>query len=50
MNSYIAHILVIDDDDGIRDLVKQFLNQHNFLVTTAKDAEEAEILEGYVVV
>ena len=42
MNSYIAHILVIDDDDGIRDLVKQFLNQHNFLVTTAKDAEEAE--------
>ena len=27
MNEFIAHILVVDDDDGIRDLVKQYLNE-----------------------
>ena len=42
MNNYIAHILVVDDDDGIRELVKQFLNQNKFLVTTAKDSIDAE--------
>ena len=33
MNKYIGHILVVDDDDGIRNLVKKFLNENNFLVT-----------------
>ena len=42
MNNYIAHILVVDDDDGIRELVKEFLNQNKFLVTTAKDSIDAE--------
>ncbi len=42
MNNYEAHILVVDDDDGIRNLVKQYLNQNNFLVTTAHDAEDAQ--------
>ena len=41
MNDFIAHILVVDDDDGIRSLVKQYLNQNNFLVTTANNAEDA---------
>ena len=41
MNSFIAHILVVDDDDGIRSLVQQYLTKHNFLVTTASNAEEA---------
>ncbi len=41
MENYKAHILVVDDDDGIRDLVKQFLNQNNYLVTTAKSSEDA---------
>ena len=41
MENYKAHILVVDDDDGIRELVKQFLNQNNYLVTTAKSAEDA---------
>jgi two-component system phosphate regulon response regulator OmpR len=41
MNNYIAHILVVDDDDGIRSLVKQYLNENNFLVTTARSAEDA---------
>ena len=41
MKNFNAHILVVDDDDGIRDLVKQFLDQNNFLVSTAKSAEDA---------
>ena len=41
MNNFIAHILVVDDDDGIRSLVKQYLNENNFLVTTANSAENA---------
>ena len=41
MDKFIAHILVVDDDDGIRSLVKKYLNEHNFLVTTADSAEDA---------
>ena len=41
MENYKAHILVVDDDDGIRELVKQFLNQNNYLVTTAESSEDA---------
>ena len=41
MNNFIAHILVVDDDDGIRSLVKQYLNEKKFLVTTADSAESA---------
>ena len=42
MNKFIGHILVVDDDDGIRNLVKQYLTENNFLVTTASNAEEAK--------
>ena len=42
MNNFIAHILVVDDDDGIRSLVKQYLNENNFLVTTSNSSENAE--------
>ena len=41
MDKFIAHILVVDDDDGIRSLVKKYLNENNFLVTTADNAEDA---------
>jgi len=41
MNKFIAHILVVDDDDGIRELVKKYLNENNFLVSTAANAENA---------
>ena len=41
MNKFNAHILMVDDDDGIRLLVKKFLNEKNFLVTTANSAEDA---------
>ena len=42
MNKFQAHILVVDDDDGIRNLVKQYLNENNYLVTTANSAEDAK--------
>ena len=42
MNKYDAHILVVDDDDGIRDLIKQYLTDKKFLITTARNAEEAK--------
>ena len=42
MKNYKAHILVVDDDDGIRTLVKRFLNDKNYLVNTASTAEEAQ--------
>ena len=41
MDNFIAHILVVDDDNGIRSLVKKYLNENNFLVTTADSAESA---------
>ena len=41
MDKILAHILVVDDDEGIRSLVKKYLNENNFLVTTAKSAEDA---------
>jgi len=42
MDNFIAHILVVDDDDGIRSLVKKYLNENNYLVTTANSAENAK--------
>ncbi|MBC8301859.1 MAG: DNA-binding response regulator, partial [Pelagibacterales bacterium] len=42
MKKFEAHILVVDDDDGIRNLVKKYLNENNFLITTADSAEDAE--------
>ena len=41
MDNLIAHILVVDDDDGIRSLVKKFLSENNFLVSTSESAENA---------
>tara|TARA_B100000795_G_scaffold248392_1_gene215239 strand:- start:245 stop:922 length:678 start_codon:yes stop_codon:yes gene_type:complete len=41
MNDFIAHILVVDDDDGIRTLLKRYLSEKNFLVSTADSAENA---------
>jgi len=42
MNKNIFHILVVDDDDKIRELVKQYLEENNFLVTTARDSFDAK--------
>ena len=42
MNNNIFHILVVDDDDRIKGLVKEYLEENHFLVTTAKDANDAK--------
>ena len=42
MDDFIAHILVVDDDHGIRSLVKKYLNENNFLISTAENAEDAK--------
>ena len=42
MNKIEGHILIVDDDDGIRDLVKQYLLENNFLISTAINAEDAK--------
>ncbi len=41
MDNFKAHILVVDDDDGIRSLVKKYLNENNYLITTSENAEDA---------
>jgi len=41
MNKNKYHILVVDDDDRIRSLVKEYLEENNFFVTTAKDSFDA---------
>ena len=42
MKKFKAHVLIVDDDDRIRELVKQYLNDNQYLVTTAKSAEDAK--------
>ena len=41
MTFSMSHILIVDDDDKIRDLLKNFLSENNFLISTAADATEA---------
>ena len=36
------HILVVDDDDKIRSLIKQFLSEKGFIVSSAENAEKAK--------
>jgi two-component system phosphate regulon response regulator OmpR len=49
MNSSKFHILIVDDDNRILKLLKQFLQQNNFLVSTATSAKEAfELLENFI--
>ena len=36
------HILVVDDDDKIRDLLKQFLSEKGFIISTANNSIEAK--------
>ena len=41
MDKFVAHILVVDDDEGIRSLLKKYLNEKKYLVSTASNAENA---------
>ncbi len=39
-----SHILIVDDDDRIRELIKQYLNDNKFIVSTADNAKKAKEL------
>ena len=40
------HILVVDDDTRLRSLLQRYLREQGFLVTSAKDADEAKYIES----
>lgn len=40
-NELLPHILVVDDDDRLRDLLRRYLSENGFIVTPAKDAQDA---------
>ena len=42
MKNNNLHILVVDDDNRIRDLLKEFLNENNYIVSTSENAENAK--------
>ena len=47
MSDMDAHLLIVDDDERIRDLLKKFLMRNGFLVTSARDAAHARrVLSG----
>ena len=42
MENKKIHILVVDDDDRIRNLLKEFLSENNYMVSSAENADEAK--------
>ena len=42
MENNTLHILIVDDDDRIRDLLKDYLSNNNFIVSTAENAVNAK--------
>ena len=42
MENNKKHILIVDDDDRIRDLLKDFLTANNYIVSTAENADQAK--------
>ena len=36
------HILIVDDDDRIRNLLRDYLSENNYIVSTAEDADQAK--------
>ena len=42
MENKNIHILIVDDDDRIRDLLKDYLSQNKFVISTAENADQAK--------
>ena len=40
----LNHLLVVDDDNRIRGLLKEYLNEKNFIISTAENSFEAKRL------
>ena len=47
MEKIKSHILVVDDDDRIRELVREYLDENGYMVSTANNSDEAKIKIGY---
>ena len=47
MEKIKSHILVVDDDDRIRELVREYLNENSFIVSTANNSDEAKMKISY---
>ena len=43
MENNKIHILVVDDDNRIRDLLKEYLSENNYIVSTSENAENAKV-------
>ena len=43
MENNKRHILVVDDDNRIRDLLKEYLNENNYIISTSENAENAKM-------
>ena len=43
MENSKTHILVVDDDNRIRNLLKEYLNENNYIVSTSEDSENAKM-------
>ncbi len=48
MENKKLHILVVDDDNRIRDLLKDFLSENEYMVSTAENAEQAKKKLEYI--
>ena len=42
MESNKNHILIVDDDDKIRNLLKEYLADNQYIISTAEDALQAK--------
>ena len=42
MENKKSHILIVDDDNRIRNLLKDYLSENNYLVSTAENADQAK--------
>ena len=48
MENKKLHILIVDDDDRIRSLLKEYLSENQYIVSTAENAEDAKLKISYL--
>ena len=48
MENNIIHILVVDDDDRIRNLLRDYLTENKYIVSTAENADQAKMKLEYL--
>ena len=48
MENKSSHILIVDDDDRIRSLLKDYLTENKYIVSTAENADKAKEKLGFL--